>query len=140
MNKLRCILIGFSLLLIGCGIYAVFKQNIFFLQRFQHSLILQLIKIELPYNDNPFRYFFLYIIPDVLWYSALLFIMIGLHQTGINISRIILLIAIFSPFALEALQYYHCIAGTFDILDILTYLLTILIFVLWIRKKLKLFW
>ena len=140
INKLQYVLIGFSLFLIGCGIYAIFKQNIMFLQKFQHNFILQQIKITFPYNGKPFRYFFLYIFPDMLWYSALLLIMIGLHQTGNYISRTILLIAVFSSFILEILQYYHCIAGTFDILDILAYLSTLLIFLLCVRKRLKIFW
>lgn len=134
------VFIGISLFLIGCSIYIVFRPNIIFLQRFQHNLILQHIKITLPYNGNPFRYFFLYVFPDMLWYSALLFIMIGLHQTKNYMSRIILLIAIFSSFILEILQYFHCIAGTFDILDILAYLLTLSIILLCLRKKLKTFW
>jgi len=140
INKLQYILIGFSLFLIGCSIYVVFRQNIILLQKFQHSFILRHIKITLPYNGNPFRYFLLYVFPDMLWYSALLFVMIGLHQTKNYMSRIVLLIAIFSSFVLEILQHFHCIAGTFDILDILAYLLTLLIFLLCLRKKLKTFW
>ena len=140
MNKLQYILTGTSLFLIGCGIYAVFRQNVIFLQKFQHSIILQQIKIDVPYDGSFFKYFFLFILPDMLWYSALLLIMIGLHQAGSYISRITLLIAVVSPFVFEVLQYYHCIAGTFDILDVLAYLLILLNLLLCIKKRLKSFW
>ena len=140
MNKLQNIIIGFSLFLMGCGIYVVFRQNIYILQQFQHNAILQCIKIELPYNGNPFRYFLLYVFSDMLWYSALLFVMIGLHQAKKYVSRITLLIAVISPFVLEILQYYHCIVGTYDILDVFAYLLILLIFLLCVRKKIQSFW
>lgn len=130
---------GFSLLflLLGTLIYCTCRQDVIFLLPLQGSELLEAIKIDIHYNGNPLIYFFLFCLPDVLWYLALLLLQLAFFEKDNLVSKIFLIGVIVLPFAMEFLQKFRLLSGTFDVLDILFYSLFLILF-LWIERK-KLF-
>ncbi len=134
------IYIALLLLITGSCIYATCRQDVIFLAPFCKTKFLELIKINIQYqNKNVFSYFLLFCLPDVLWYIALLMIQIPFYNRSAT-NKILFYMAAVLPFVFEFLQYFKIFAGTFDITDIIFYLLTFLIFlIVWKRKQLILF-
>lgn len=130
LSRSKTYLIALSFLVIGAGIYAFFRMDIIFLNYFGDPF--STIKILL--KDTILSNIFRYCLPDALWYGALLLIQNKIASKHI-ISKILFYISVCLPFILEALQYYHVIPGTFDIIDIIIYLLTLILF-LCLQKKL----
>ena len=119
------------LLLIGGGIYATCRQDVIFLAPFRETKFLDFLKIDIRYhNGNVFTYFFLFCLPDGLWYLSLLLFQKQFYNANVLTSKILLITSALLPFALEFLQYFKVIKGTFDILDICFYLLILIIFVI----------
>ena len=116
--KMACSLL---LLLAGSAIYVLFRHDIIFVEMLPFSVP----RIE---TDSSCRLtqFAIYSLPDALWYAALLMFM-SAFADGRCLNRHILRFAIVLPFGLEAGQYLHIISGTFDIIDILSYLITLTI-------------
>ena len=132
--------IAILLLIIGACIYTTCRQDVIFLAPLHQTIFLELIKINIQYqNDNIFTYFFLFCLPDVLWYIALLLLQVQFYNRSLA-NKFLFYLAAALPFILEFLQYFKIIAGTFDIMDIISYLVTFLIFlIVWKRKKIILF-
>ncbi len=123
----RNLCISLSLLILGGLIYLTCRQEILFLSVFGKDF-LDIFKINIKYDGNIFVYFFLFCLPDMLWYmSLLIFQMQFYNKTNIS-SRLFLGAAIVSPFIIECLQYLNVLAGTFDLVDICAYLLTLVVF------------
>ena len=129
--------IALLLLIVGSGIYATCRQNVFFLVPFRGTKFLEWIKIDVHYqNGNIFTYFLLFCLPDVLWYIALLLLQIPFYNRS-RTNKIFFYVAASLPFIFEFLKYIKVISGTFDIVDIIFYLVTFLIFLfIWKRKQL----
>jgi len=138
MKKNTCI--ALLLLVVGVGIYATCRQDVIFLAPFRETKFLELIKINIHYQSgNYFTYFLLFCLADVLWYIALLLLQKQYYNRSVA-NKILFYFAAALPFILEFLQYFKVIAGTFDIVDIIFYLLTFLIFlIIWKRNQLVLF-
>lgn len=128
MEFKKCDLIVFvvsiALLMIGTGIYFIFRTPI----RVFEMLGITQYQIVVLKTQNPFNYFLVYCFSDALWYMSLL-----LFQTYFLIgkgflNRLLIIIAIMLPFLLEIFQYFKIILGTFDWYDILTYCLTLILF------------
>lgn len=67
-----------------------------------------------------------YCLPDALWYASLMLMLQALSSNDV-FGKIVYAIGAASPFILEAMQLAKLIPGTFDILDIVAYLTTIII-------------
>lgn len=127
------ICISFILMLIGAMIYIIFRQDVYFLMCFPTELLTKL-KIDVDYaNCSIGTYFFIFCLPDSLWYASLLTFQSACYERR-KITIILLYASIFLPFIYEFLQKIGIIAGTFDIMDLLTYLLTLIIVLLCQRK------
>ena len=128
------------LLIAGSAIYATCRQDVIFLAPFRGTKFLEMIKIDIQYqNGNIFTYFLLFCLADVLWYIALLLSQIQFYNRS-TANKILFYFAATLPFVLEFLQYFKVIAGTFDRMDIISYLITFLIFlIVWKRNRLVLF-
>lgn len=126
---------GFSLLflLLGTLIYCTCRQDVIFLLPLQGSELLEAIKIDIHYNGNPLIYFFLFCLPDALWYLALLLLQLAFFEKGV-LNIILFFLAMALPFLLEALQYFGVILGTADVYDVIFYSLILIVFLLWHRK------
>ena len=124
------------LLIIGGGIYLTCRQDVIFLAPFRETKLLELMKINIRYQaGNVFIYFLLFCLADVLWYIALLLSQIQFYNRSTT-NKILFCFAAALPFILEILQYFKIIAGTFDIVDIISYSITFLIFIiLWKRNQ-----
>jgi len=123
-----------SLFVIGSGIYATCRQNVIFLIPLKNTKLLEWIKIDIHYHSgNIFTYFFLFCLPDALWYLALLLIQIQFHSQS-TIGKFLFYFSVVLPFILEFMQYFGVLLGTFDIVDVSFYLLTLLIFMIWKKE------
>lgn len=122
------------LLVAGGAIYATCRQDVIFLAPFRNSKWLELTHIDIQYSGNVFVYFLLFCLSDTLWYFALLLLQVQFYS-GCLASKITFYFAVALPFVLELLQYLDVIYGTFDFIDLIFYLLTLLIFLLLCQKK-----
>ena len=118
-----------SLLLIGTGIYFFFRSPIiaFTILQFnsKESIICN--------TNNPIIYLGVFCLPDALWYMSLLLIQTFFFKETGWLNRLLVGIAISLPFLWEIGQYLCFVSGTFDWFDIITYFLTLILF-LCLRK------
>lgn len=126
---MKRIIISCLSLLTGCLLYILFRKDIIGFQILdiqQELLNSYYIGIN---HENIIYYFVAFCLGDGLWFLSLLLIQIELGQKAVSYSKYILITSILLPFILEFLQMLNIINGTFDIIDVLTYLLVI--FILW---------
>jgi hypothetical protein len=117
------------LLLIGAGIYYFFRSPIIAFTLFNIAPD----KYIASNTNNPFIYFMVFCLPDALWYMSLLLIQtFFLKEKGWS-NRVLVGIAISLPFLLEIGQNFGVIPGIFDWFDIITYCITLILF-LCLRK------
>lgn len=122
---LRMLLLAILCLLAGAGIYILLRPTTLFVE--------YLSLPSMPYRVTS-NYFVSYCLSDGLWYLALLLLQyIFMMQQNIT-SRTILYIAIVLPFLLEGLQTWEWFGGTFDWFDILTYCVTLIVFVICVEN------
>lgn len=131
MKVTKSAIVAVICIFLGGLIYVFFRQDIMAFRCLSPQM-LDTIKWKVNLNGNGFGYYFLFCVPDALWYSALLLLQLQYVRKNI-ISQVLTWISIMLPFLLEVLQYYGVCRGTFDIYDILSYLI-VLILILWIQK------
>lgn len=123
-------LLGILMLVLGGLIYILFRENVIFT-----SWLASLIPYELPYygtiiNHNTLGgYIFLFSLADALWYGSLLLFDFQL-RSNTWYSKLMTLLTMALPFIFELAQLWNYMPGTFDWIDIIIYLLTLLIFIL----------
>lgn len=117
---------------LGGFIYLFFRQDIIAFG-YLNSQVLDAIRRPVNVNGNVLFNYFLFCVPDALWYLALLLLQFQYRQKCVA-SQVLLGGSILLPFLLEVLQYYGICRGTFDWYDMLSYLI-VLILVLWIQKQ-----
>jgi len=122
--------ISIFLLLVGAGIYFMFHEPILAF-KFAEISQYQIVKLD---TKNPFNYFLVYCLPDALWYMSLLLLQTYFLVGKGLLNRLLIIIAIILPFLLEIFQYFEIISGTFDWYDILTYCLTLIFYLLCLKK------
>ena len=113
-----------ALLIIGAGVYFIFRTPI----RVFEMLGITQYQIVVLQNQNPFNYFLVYCSSDALWYMSLLLLQTFFLAGKGFVNRLLIVIAIILPFLLEMFQYFNIMCGTFDWYDILTYCLTLILF------------
>ena len=123
------LLVAVVLLVIGSGIYFYCRLPIIAFDK----LHIVSGKIIIGNTKNPFVYFIVFCLPDALWYMALLLLQTWFLKEKGWLNRLLVGIAVSLPFLLEVGQYLGFISGTFDWFDILTYCLTLILF-LCLRK------
>ena len=136
-RSISCVLLVLNsllLLIVGAGVYFYYRLPIFVFQKLN---IPQEYRSQVD-TQNPIVYFMIFCLPDALWYMSFLLIETIFLPLMSSLSKISLIIALCLPFILEFLQYFEIIKGTFDIYDILTYCLTLIIYLLCIKRKLSL--
>ncbi|WP_298302516.1 hypothetical protein [Hydrotalea sp.] len=118
---IACIIIC---LLAGLLNYFLLQPNIFLFQVLHLS-----IHPVFVIHSNFLRHFLMGYFADGLWCTALCLLTWLLKELNyLSTAGIIFILVL--PFLTEILQYFGIIGGTFDWLDILTYLLIILAFLL----------
>ncbi len=122
--------ISLLFLLIGIGIYFVFRTPI----RVFEILGIAQYQIVVLETQNPLNYFIVYCLSDALWYMALLLLQTCFLAGKGLLNRLLIIIAISLPFLLEVFQYFDIMCGTFDWYDILTYCLTLIFYLLCLKK------
>lgn len=116
-------------LLAGTGIYYFFRTPIIAFAK----LHITQVEIETINKVNPFLYFLIYCLPDALWYMSLLLVQSLFFEEKGWLNRLLVGTAISLPFLLEIGQYFGFFSGTFDWWDIITYCVTLILF-LCLRK------
>lgn len=123
------IILSVNFLLAGSIIYLLFRQQVVFLSWISND-VLRTFNYAIPDLEyNLAAYFMIYCLPDALWYAALLIIQFPFIKYGCT-NTILTFLSILLPFGLEILQYFGVIKGTYDVFDILTYLITLIIIIL----------
>ena len=118
------------LLLIGTGIYLVFRTPI----RAFEILGIAKHQVVVLETQNLFNYFLVYCLPDALWYMSLLLLQTYFFTGKGLLNYLLIFIAIILPFLLEVFQYFDIMCGTFDWYDILTYCLNLIFYLLCLKK------
>ena len=136
MSNTKSIVLAFSSLMIGCLIYLLFRQDILAVHWIGNPKWIEPFRINIGYDGNLLTYILLYCLSDALWFFSLLILQFQFFDKSIIICNILLYSTIALPFILEVLQYFKIISGTFDILDVVSYL-TVLLIVLKIEKHEK---
>lgn len=132
------VVISSLLLLAGALIYATCRQEVLFLMPFSPELLAK-IKIEIDYaNCTPITSWIVFCLPDALWYMALLIFQLGLCDGEFS-DKLLFGLSVVLPFILETMQWFGIMSGTFDWLDVLTYLLTLKLFIVCQRKQFVMF-
>lgn len=121
------------LIIFGAGIYIISRQDIIFFYWIPNTVFEAFDGLTLN-KESPLGYFVVFCLPDGSWYGALLLSQ-SVFVRKIFISRVIFLFSIILPFMWELLQINSYIPGTFDPLDLLAYLLTLIIFTLFSIRK-----
>ena len=116
--------VSIALLMIGTGIYFIFRTPI----RVFEMLGITQYQIVVLETQNSFNYFLVYCSSDALWYMSLLLLQTFFLAGKGFVNRLLIIIAIILPFLLEMFQYFNIMCGTFDWYDILTYCLTLILF------------
>lgn len=129
-NLLIILTISFILLLLGTGIYFTFRTPI----RVFEMLGITQCQIVILETKNLFNYFLVYCLPDALWYMSLLLLQTYFFTRKGLLNRLLIVIAIILPFLLEVFQYFDIMYGTFDWYDILTYCLTLIFYLLCLKR------
>lgn len=131
MKRIRPYIIALACLVVGTLIYLVCRTDILFVE-WLHLDYIPITNIDI---QNKFVYWLVYCLSDGLWYLALLIIQYNILLENSIYSRICAYVAVVLPFVIEILQSVHWISGTFDWLDIVTYLLTLILFLLCVKKS-----
>lgn len=113
-----------ALLIIGAGVYFIFRTPI----RIFEMLGITQYQIVVLETQNSFNYFLVFCSSDALWYMSLLLLQTFFLAGKGFVNRFLIVIAIILPFLLEMFQYFNIMCGTFDWYDILTYCLTLILF------------
>ena len=131
--------ISFLLLLAGALIYATCRQEVLFLMPFDAEWLAK-IRIEVDCAEcDALTSWIIFCLPDALWYAALLTIQLELCDGGV-VGKSLFGLSVAFPFLFESMQWLGVMPGTFDWLDIVTYLLTLITFILCQRRQFYRFW
>ena len=127
MSCAKQIVLAIVSLVMGCLIYLLFRQDILAMHWIGNPQWIEPFRINIRYDGNLLTYVLLYCLSDALWFFSLLILQFQIFDKSIILCNTLLYSTIALPFILEALQYFKIIGGTFDILDIASYLIVLLI-------------
>lgn len=123
-RQICVLLLAFLLLLGGAMIYVFFRKPIIAFTTLQFNSKESII----CNTNNPIIYFGVFCLPDALWYLSLLLIQTFFLKEKGWLNILLVGIAISLPFLWEIGQYLCFVSGTFDWFDIITYFLTLILF------------
>lgn len=124
------LLLALVMLCFGGVIYLFFRDEVIFTSWLYDSFSINPPKFHNAINtDTVFGYIFLYSLADALWYGSLLLVESQL-RSNTWYSKAVTVATMALPFAFEFLQLGGIMPGTFDWVDVLIYLLTLITFIL----------
>ena len=133
-RAIHILTLSIVLLVVGSGIYYICRAPIIAFTQ----LHIANTEYMTCHTHKPFIYFMVYCLPDALWYMSLLLTQTFFLKELGWLNRLLVGIAISLPFLLETSQYIGLISGTFDWYDVITYCITLILF-LCLRKLFLLF-
>lgn len=115
----------YSLLCLCIGVvpYTLWRQDALFL-----TPLRQWLPKTDPLPPHPAARMLLYNFPDAMWYLGLLLLMRFAPYKALRWC------AVAMPFIHEGMQGVGLLDGTFDVFDIVTYLITLILFTIWEKK------
>lgn len=126
------LVVAIILLFVGGLIYVIFRSDNLLMFYWFRDLGLDgiVIKLKEEYGQMNIWYWVRYNMPAGLWLLSYMFIIDSIWDDGNGYAykyfiTILPITAIFS----EAIQFFHLLPGTFDILDIISYVFAILFFI-----------
>lgn len=131
MTRLRTVCAYSSVILLGAGIliYVYFRQNVGFLDCVRSSL-----PQERCLSDTAFDVFVRDNLADGLWYAALIAGQCACYRPTI-VGKVVFLLSLMLPFMMEYMQFEGIVYGTGDVVDLLTYLWILIIFIILLCVK-----
>lgn len=127
--RLRLIIAASCCILIGIVPYILWQQNVLFLVPF-HSIL----PSEIAFHGTLLETILKNHLADLLWFLALLLIQDAITNFK---SNYLTYFAYALPIVCEICQLKGFIPGTFDLIDILVFLTTLIIYVRW-KKRIQL--
>lgn len=122
----RCAIAACCCILAGIIPYILWHQNVLFIAPFQSVL-----PDEIPFNGILIETIIRNHLADLLWFLALLLIQDAITDFKTNY---LTYFAYILPFVCEICQIKGLISGTFDPIDLLVYLITLIIYIIWKKR------
>jgi len=121
------------MIIVGTAIYVIFRRDIVFLSWMPDHIIAN-ARGNISYDNSIIAYFVVYCLPDGLWYGALLLFQSVCLKDTLS-SKIIFVISMALPYAWELMQISDSVPGTFDPMDLLAYIITLTVFLLFSKSQ-----
>lgn len=120
------------LLLIGCTIYLLFRpQNLLMFKIIDGlGVMSNVVSLKMYINHNCFPDFIIYSLPAGLWTSSYLMMMYLITKGYTRKSRLMLALPLpITAIVLEFMQLLGLCIGTFDVYDLICYIIPLIVFV-----------
>jgi len=133
-------ILGVLFLICGCTIYLLFRSKTLYIHRWGHALGLSntidtLRKHVESWNVSEFAKFSL---PDGLYCAAYILIMDAIwHNDNRKIKYFVMPLVPFVTIISELLQYFGLVKGTFDLYDLMCYIIPPTLYIIYINNSLK---
>jgi len=133
------IILGVLFLICGCTIYLLFRSKTLYIHQWGHALGLSntidtLRKHVESWNVSEFVKFSL---PDGLYCAAYILIMDAIwHNDNRKIKYFVMSLVPFVTISSELLQYFGLVKGTFDLYDLMCYMIPPMIYIIYIYNSL----
>lgn len=123
-------LISFLFLLAGVFLYIIFRRDVLFLLPLEKEIdVIPRLEIQHGIVTDAM----IYNLPDALWYASILFLQQNPWNTKWNW---IVVFTVSLPFIHELCQLFGVLPGTFDLMDLFFYIITLTIFlIVWKKEK-----
>ena len=123
-------LISFLFLLAGGFLYIIFRPDVLFLLPFEKAID-AIPRLEIQHGIVADA--IIYNLPDALWYAAILFLQ---NNPWTKKWNWIAVLTVSLPFIHELCQMAGALPGTFDLADLIFYVITLTIFlIIWKKEK-----
>lgn len=120
------------LLCIGCTIYLLFRpQNLLMFKILDDfGFMPNILSLRMHVNHCCFPNFIIYSLPDGLWIASYLMMMYLTTKDYTRKSRLMLALPLpITAIVLEFMQLLECCIGTFDVYDLICYIIPLIVFV-----------
>ena len=133
--------LGFTLLLCGCVIYLLFRSKSLYIYKWCSALGLSEVIDNYRYavRDWNIPYIVRFSLPDGLYCAAYILIIDAIwHNNAGIVKYLILSLVPLVTISSEILQYFGLVKGTFDVNDLICYLIPPIIYLIFVCNSVKL--
>ncbi len=127
MKKKCFVIIGILFLLIGIFIYLFYRSNSLLFFSWLDFINIKSINGFDFNHQSKIQSFLVYSLPNMLWYISFLLIMIGIWGNNKKCFTLYFCLISLISVGSEILQLFYIIPGTFDIVDLLSMIICIIV-------------